>query len=190
MSILTYYINIDTMAEHNISLPEVLCLLALHYNNHPDQIFSALKFRGLIDDNNMYTTKGLELKDKLLGGSIEWSEEKLSKLAEQMKEIYPKGRKPGTAYYWSDGVSLITKRLRIFFKKYGEKYTEEQILNATRKYVESYSNDMQYMQLLKYFIFKEKINPNHELESQSDLLNYIENYNQEDEGSDWLAELV
>lgn len=179
------------MADKKLSLPEVLLLLALKSNTNIDRMLEKLEEENLITINPIeLTSQGKEVIEDMLGNSIKWSDSNLTSLAEKLKAIYPKGRKPGTNYYWADGASLIVKRLRIFFKKYGEQYSEQQILDATKRYVEAYQNDMQYMQLLKYFIFKEKINVNHELESQSDLLNYIENASEIDDDSDWQSELM
>ena len=102
------------------------------------------------------------------------STKKLMGLATELKNIFPKGRKEGTNFYWADGVALIVKRLKIFIKKYGDIYTEEQIIKAAKKYVESFNGDYRYMKLLKYFIFKEEIES-----STSDLLTYIENAEEE-----------
>lgn len=191
MSILSIYLDINKMADKKLSLPEVLLLLALKSNTNIDRMLEKLEEENLITiDPIELTPQGKEAIEDMLGNSIKWSDSNLTSLAEKLKAIYPKGRKPGTNYYWADGASLIVKRLRIFFKKYGEQYSEQQILDATKRYVEAYQNDMQYMQLLKYFIFKEKINVNHELESQSDLLNYIENASEIDDDSDWQSELI
>ena len=67
---------------------------------------------------------------------------------------------------------LIVKDLNNY-QKY-EIYTEEQIIKAAKKYVESFNGDYRYMKLLKYFIFKEEIES-----STSDLLTYIENAEEE-----------
>ena len=47
-----------------------------------------------------------------------------------------------------------------------------------------------YMRLLKYFIFKESLNANNEVEGGSELLTYIENEGQEDTLKDnWTSTL-
>ena len=69
-------------------------------------------------------------------------------------------------------------------------YTKDQILQAAKKYVESFNGNYQYMKLLKYFIFKEKIGVNGEVEGDSELLNYIENAGQEENlRNDWTSTL-
>lgn len=110
----------------------------------------------------------------------EVSTARLETLALAMKNIYPKGKKPGTNYYWSDGTLLIMRRLKMFFAKYGNEFTNEQILTATTRYVEDKMDDPT-MRLLKYFIFKESVGESGEVEPSSDLLTYIENMQDEEE---------
>ena len=82
------------------------------------------------------------------------------------------------------------RRLNTFFLKYGDSYTDEQILNAARQYVEGFNGNYRYMRLLKYFIFKESLNANNEVEGGSELLTYIENEGQEDTLKDnWTSTL-
>ena len=105
-------------------------------------------------------------------------------------KINPKGKKDGTNYYWADGVALIMRRLKLFFKKYGNTYTDEQIIKAASKYVEGFNGNYTYMRLLKYFIFKEKVGAAGEVEGESELINYIENAGQEENlRNDWTSTL-
>lgn len=99
-------------------------------------------------------------------------------LSKTLKEIFPKGKKEGTALYWAEGVSLIDKRLRLFFKKYGV-FSSEEIIDATKRYIESFNGNYAYMRTLKYFIFKD-IKGVEEIENSSDLLTWIENKNDKD----------
>ena len=139
------------------------------------------------------TGSGKRLLHSIIMGSSKIKEEWLERckyLAEQLREIFPKGKKDGTNYYWSDGVSLVMRRLNTFFLKYGDSYTDAQILNAARQYVEGFNGNYRYMRLLKYFIFKESLNANNEVEGGSELLTYIENEGQEDTLKDnWTSTL-
>lgn len=82
------------------------------------------------------------------------------------------------------------RRLKLFFKKYGNEYTDEQIIQATKKYVEGFNGNYTYMRLLKYFIFKEKVGASGEVEGDSELISYIENAGQTDDlRSDWTTQL-
>jgi hypothetical protein len=116
---------------------------------------------------------------------------RLENLAEKLRELYPEGKKQGTQYYWRDSNSVIVKKLKALVKKYGDCFTDEQAINATKKYVESFNGNYQFMQLLKYFISKNVVKGG-EVEETSQLLSYIENAGQEDKQQmtiDWETEL-
>lgn len=116
---------------------------------------------------------------------------RLENLAEKLRELYPEGKKQGTQYYWRDSNSVIVKKLKALIKKYGDCFTDEQAINATRKYVASFNGNYQFMQLLKYFISKNVVKGG-EVEETSQLLSYIENAGQEDKQQmtiDWETEL-
>lgn len=116
---------------------------------------------------------------------------RLENLAEKLRELYPEGKKQGTQYYWRDSNSVIVKKLKALIKKYGDCFTDEQAINATKKYVESFNGNYQFMQLLKYFISKNVVKGG-EIEETSQLLSYIENAGQEDKQQmtiDWETEL-
>ena len=116
---------------------------------------------------------------------------RLENLAEKLRELYPEGKKQGTQYYWRDSNSVIVKKLKALIKKYGDCFTDEQAINATKKYVESFNGNYQFMQLLKYFISKNVVKGG-EVEETSQLLSYIENAGQENKQQltiDWETEL-
>lgn len=111
----------------------------------------------------------------------------LLKLAKDMRELFPAGKKPGTDYYWRDSTKIIAQRLSVFIKKYGDEYTDEQILEATRRYVQSFNGNYKFMHLLKYFISKKNAETK---EDNSELLSYLENAGQEEGINDsWLSEM-
>jgi hypothetical protein len=116
---------------------------------------------------------------------------RLENLAEKLRELYPEGKKQGTQYYWRDSNSVIVKKLKALIRKYGDCFTDEQAINATKKYVASFNGNYQFMQLLKYFISKNVVKGG-EVEETSQLLSYIENAGQEDKQQmtiDWETEL-
>lgn len=109
--------------------------------------------------------------------------DRLESLASKLRDLYPSGKKAGTNYYWKDSVALISQRLAMFFKKFGDKFTDEQIVQATRGYIESFNGNYQYMQLLKYFIYKRGVEKG---EETSQLLSYMENNGQVDANDSWM----
>lgn len=187
--------------KNNISIGEVLLLLSIHNNVDLDLAQKELIKKGYItaNMNDLFqqigwrlTNKGAEIIDSVIIDSDknQQPEDKLVQLATRLKEIFPKGKKDGTNYYWADGVALIVRRLKLFFKKYGDAYSDEQIIQATLKYVEGFNGNYTYMRLLKYFIFKEKIGAAGEVEGDSELISYIENADHTDNlKNDWTSTL-
>lgn len=188
-------------SKNQISLGEVLVLIS-HYNKvNLEEAQELLIEKGYItaelDDlfqQNGWrvTRKGIELIDSVVldSDSSVRNDASLLVLAEKLKEIFPPGKKDGTSNYWAEGKALIAKRLKAFFKKYGDDYSDDQIITATKKYVESFNGNYQFMRTLKYFIFKDR-DVAGEREYTSDLLNYIENAGCEETlKDDWNTELI
>lgn len=172
-SVLLYYLSggIGT-------LNEVLC------NNLWERNFLIKIESGYIINNNALSTIQNWINMSTVSND---KKHHLLELAEGMRQIFPEGKKPGTDYYWRDSSKVIAQRLSIFINKYGDDYTDEQILDATRRYVSSFNGNYKFMHLLKYFINKKNIETK---EDSSELLSYLENANQEDLVEDnWLTEL-
>ena len=121
------------------------------------------------------------------------TDDRFTILANKLRELYPAGKKPGYAYTWRDSTSCIVDRLKKFVMKYGD-YSDEEIINATKRYVNSFNGNYQYMQLLKYFIWKNKVSGGElvdgrlvgEVEKQSQLAAYLEDTEEEAPKSvDW-----
>ena len=107
-----------------------------------------------------------------------------------MQNEYPKGRKDGTNYNWRGAVAVNAARLKTLVQRYGVSLNKEDVVQATRNYVQSFSGDYRYMQILKYFIFKNETR-NGSVEFESQLMSYIENLGQEDTmKNDWTNNLV
>ena len=112
--------------------------------------------------------------------------------------MFPAGKKPGYAYTWRDSTSCIVDRLKKFFLKYGD-YPDDDIIRVTKNYVDSFNGNYTYMQLLKYFIWKNKTTGTEmvngrlvgEVERQSQLAAYLEDGEEETVAhNDWDVELV
>lgn len=201
-------IDTDKIDKSNLTIGETLCLTSLYLKNiiNVDTIRS-LKAKGLIRydciiNNNI---KGLRINNNgtnalailVLNSEVQQTvntengiKDRFEVLADKLREIYPKGKKEGTAYQWRDSTSIITLKLKALVKKFNANFTDEQAINATRKYVESFHGDYRFMQILKYFISKRKVGIDGSVEDSSQLLSYIENEGQEDISStDWTSEL-
>lgn len=197
----TVCLNKKAAQQNGITIDEALLMLVIHNKANLERAEKALIQEGLItaERNDLFqqvgwrlTNKGTEVLDSVIMDSDKEQEpqDRLIQLATRLKEIFPKGKKDGTNYYWADGVALIVRRLKLFFKKYGNKFTDEQIVQAAEKYVQGFNGNYQYMRLLKYFIFKEKVGANGEVEGDSELISYIENAGQEENlRNDWTSSL-
>lgn len=197
----TVCLNKKAAQQNGITIDEALLMLAIHNKADLERVEKALVQKGLItaERNDLFqqvgwrlTNKGTEVLDSVIMDSDKEQEpqDRLIQLATKLKEIFPKGKKDGTNYYWAEGVALIVRRLKLFFKKYGNEFTDEQIAQAAEKYVQGFNGNYQYMRLLKYFIFKEKVGANGEVEGDSELISYIENADQTDDlKTDWTSTL-
>ena len=197
----TVCLNKKAAQQNGITIDEALLMLVIHNKANLEGAERALIQKGLItaERNDLFqqvgwrlTNKGTEVLDSVIMDSDKEQEpqDRLIQLATKLKEVFPKGKKDGTNYYWADGVALIVRRLKLFFKKYGNKFTDEQIIQAAEKYVQGFNGNYQYMRLLKYFIFKEKVGANGEVEGDSELISYIENAGQEEDlKNDWTSSL-
>lgn len=198
---MTISLNKEACSNNGITLGEALLMLAIANKADLGEAEQALIKKGYItaERNELFQTIGWRLTNKgavvidsvvLDSDKQQESKDRLTSLATKLKEIFPKGKKDGTNYYWADGVALIVRRLKLFFKKYGNTFTDEQIIQATEKYVQGFNGNYQYMRLLKYFIFKEKIGAGGEVEGDSELISYIENAGQEENlRNDWTSSL-
>lgn len=198
---MTISLNKEACSNNGITLGEALLMLVIANKADLKEAEQALIKKGYItaDRDDLFqqigwrlTNKGTEIIDSVVLDSDKHQEPKdrLNSLATKLKEIFPKGKKDGTNYYWAEGVALIVRRLKLFFKKYGNDFTDEQIIQATEKYVQGFNGNYQYMRLLKYFIFKEKVGAGGEVEGDSELISYIENAGQEENlRNDWTSSI-
>lgn len=73
-----------------------------------------------------------------------------------MMEVYPDGRKTSSASIpqpWRSNKLDIANRIIRFWKAYGY-HPKDDMVDAVRRYVDSFQGDYTYMKLLKYFIWK------------------------------------
>lgn len=159
-----------------------------------------IKFDKIYDRNDPFpeyvslTQTGEHIVEGILADSSASadSDERCTILADKLREIFPAGKKPGYAYLWRDSTSCIADRLKKFFLKYGN-YPDEDIIRVTREYVNSFNGNYQYMQLLKYFIWKNKVTGEEvvrgrivgEVERQSQLAAYLQDTPEKNKNADW-----
>lgn len=199
-------IDTDAIREKHYSLEKVLLMLFFDCESNSAQVINDLLQSGILKRASIQdvTKNGIKYKLTLEGKSIMNScivisdvlkdisveEDRLDKLAQQLKDIFPKGKKDGTNLYWAEGKMFIKKRLKNFFEKYGSNYTDEQILNAAKSYIASFNGIYKTMRVLKYFIYKEEKGVDGKINSTSDLLNTIENVDQQNIDNDWTTRTI
>lgn len=198
-----FYIDTDECAKLKLPVSTALYLAALYYKEGINRkTFEESLSRGLVNFSGYdkfyepkevtITQAGVDFVESIFLNS-EFKPKKgevdnFNTLADQLKELFPKGKKPGTTLMWRGSSYEIAKKLRTLVKKTGAKFTNEEAIEATKRYVESFNGNYSYMQILPYFILKQ-VPVNGIYEERSQLLSYIENANQEDVDNSWTSEI-
>lgn len=192
-------INEKVCEENNLSVPKVLALAAIQYSTPKD--YEELIKEGLITKYNgsmfeperrySLMDKAEELLTKIIINSdsnVTKRSTNIEELADKLRDIYPNGKIVNSNYYYRCNRQDIINKLKTFFKMYGTKYTDEQIINATQKYIDSFNGNYTYLKLLKYFIWKDERLKGESV--QSLLADFIENESSENiTNTDWTVEL-
>lgn len=190
-----YTIDDTILSKHNLTEEEFIALIISFKDLDIKRGNDNLIAKG-IADRNVYDNSKIVLSNNtrnLVSSIIIDSdketinkEEEFLDIAESLRELYPKGKKPGTTYMWKDSNTIIAQKLKTLVVKFGYKFTKEQAIDATKRYIDSFKGDYRYMQLLKYFILKTDRSIG---EVRSDFMSYIENAGQEEVDSNWLSEI-
>lgn len=188
--------------KHKMTPVEVLFALAIRYSENPQGELLNMENREIIVKNKgiyRITQHWSDVLDEILSdssGTIEKSDEELLELAKQMRELYPQGKMKNrygqpTPYYYRCNNSEVVKKLKKFFTIFGN-YSNEEILDATKRYVASFRGNYANMRLIKYFILKDDVKLSEDgtghVEQISDLATFLENRESEEEvvnNDDW-----
>ena len=184
-----FSIDSSVIEKENLSMQEFSVIL--YYLSEGEGVLNEKLCNDLWNRNILRKTEtGYELNPHMTQVIKSWvaysdpftpNYKELAELADSLRELYPEGKKQGTYYYWRDSTKVIAQRLAIFFKKYSNRFTKEDIINATKAYIETFNGNYQYMQLLKYFIYKD---------DNSQLLSYLENAGQDASPEEWIDKVV
>lgn len=196
---MTISINDKVCKENGITVAQLLALLLVKTGENIPKLLEELKSKEMIVEEQSLLEKTYTITqrwDDVCCNVILSSDKNvpidthIEELAKALMELYPKGKKPGTNTYWRGNLKDTKLRLKKFYKLYGNKYTDTQILEATKKYIEDHI-DLSYMRVLKYFIWKDIRKVDSEgvgyIEETSDLASYIENEGQTEDN--WLNEV-
>lgn len=148
--------------KHNLSPSDVLLLLYLRSTEDAEKHFNTLiekekLVEKVVDGKTTYRIP-INISDSIdavlldSDTSVPQSLD-CEKLAIELRALFPKGLKVGSSA-WRGNLREVTLRLQKFFKLYGNNYTSEQIIDATKRYVASFNGNYTYMRILKYFILK------------------------------------
>lgn len=160
---LKYVIDTDVIRNHGIHAEELILVLLTKHCNDIDGLIE-----DMIEHHKLQRTPTFQREVKVTAGYDEfynnillscqidvkhdaWIEE----LAAKMICLFPKGLKDGTSTPWRPPKKELVMRLKKFMEQYqDEKYTMAEILEATKRYVDSFHGDYRLMRALKYFVFK------------------------------------
>lgn len=177
---MTITINDKVLEQYNLSVEEFLILYICSKEYNLKELLSIIIAKGyanidLFDPNKAVISNNVkELISSIIIDSdkaiIDKAEDYI-KVAKKMQDLFPKGKKEGTNYAWRDATAVIAKKLKTLVVKFNFTFTEEEALEATKKYVDSFNGNYKYMQLLKYFILKTEMNG----DIKSEFMSLIEN---------------
>ena len=186
----------EALNERGITLDEFLVMFLMKRRVDVRTTIQTLLLKGIglsnpQDDAVLFLSSNQErMIDEILSDS-ECEPAKVKRnfkgLAERLREVFPEGKKSGTNLYWRDSVSIVTKRLEKWFNKYPNSFSDDEIVDAAKRYVESFNGQYTYMQVLPYFIFK-NVPVNGMMEEKSQLLSVLEN-KETATGDSWTTEL-
>ena len=194
--------------KHKMTLQEFLFALAIRVSENPTGELLNMENREiLVKDRDVYkiTQHWSDVLDEILCDSskeCDKSDEELLELAKKMRDLYPRGKMINslgitTPYYYRCNNAEVIKKLKKFFMLFGN-YSDEDILDATKRYVASFNGMYSRMRLIKYFILKDDVRPGEDggghVEQISDLLTFLENKESEEgEGvntEDWTSKII
>lgn len=101
-----------------------------------------------------------EVKDKPITefAFVRQDDDFFNKVAVGLRELWPSGLKDNK-YPWRESVRVLVDRLKFIWKdlEVSDDYSVDDCLEAGRKYLARFENNStKYMQILKYFVFKQK----------------------------------
>src|SRR5574344_1168370 len=193
-------INIDDKELDKLNLSKADLMLLLYFTYKDREIYlqescTKLHTRNYLISNVSNPTiidynlnpGTMDILEQLITSNIKPKSLDLKNLAIKLKDMFPKGKKPGTSQYWTEGISLIETRLKLFIRKFGE-FKEEDIIKATQNYLDEMENNP-YMRTLKYFIFKNEIK-NNIIEENSELYTYITHLNETETTNPFKSKMI
>ena len=193
-------IDQTVLEKHNLTVSEFMILYLSANSVDIKSCIDSLIAKGLAD-KNLFSEGSIVVSDKIkdLVSTIAIDSDKsvidkdaeFIELANELRELYPAGRKEGTTYMWRGTTAEIAKKLKTLVVKYKYSFTKEQVLKATKEYISSFNGNYKKMRLLKYFILKSERDADDNVNVISELMTLIENEGQIDaQRDDWISTMV
>lgn len=186
--------------KYDISMEEFLVLYLGAKEVDVKKCTESLIAKGLAD-KNLFSEGSIvvsdKVKDLITTITIDSDKNVIDKdaeytaLANELRELYPSGRKDGTTYMWRGTTAEIAKKLKTLVVKYGYKFSREQAIAATKNYISSFNGNYRTMRLLKYFILKSEKDADDNINTTSEFMALIENEGQiNSKRDDWMSTMV
>ena len=160
------YLDSCVVNNHKLSIPEILACLIVINGENPSDVMKSLIEKGIViqdfyrkDVYYVHSDCQLVIKEFLMQSDKNVPViTELAVLVEKLQELFPKERKCDTngvpKYAYRGNKRDVAERLQKFFKLYG-KYSYDDVLECTKRYVESFKYDKTYMKILPYYIMKD-----------------------------------
>lgn len=193
-------IDQTVLDKHDLTISEFMVLYLNVNSVDIKSCMDSLVAKGLAD-KNLFSKGSIVVSDKVkeLVSTIAIDSDKsvidkdaeFIELANELRELYPAGRKEGTTYMWRGTTAEIAKKLKTLVVKYKYSFTREQVIKATKEYISSFNGNYKKMRLLKYFILKSERDADDNVNVISELMTLIENEGQtEVRRDDWMSTMV
>lgn len=183
-------INEKACVKHKLTMDEVLVALMYRQVKDFDKTYENLLNREILvcKEGKVFVTQRWSKEiDEILcdsTGNVTYSDADLVKIAEKMQAVYPKGKMFDNVHCFQSNKKEIANKLKKFFVEYGE-YSEEEILDATKRYVASFMGNYRFMKALNNFVWKMDKEDDEEGNTHnvrhSSLADYLENKESEED---------
>ena len=197
-------LNETQCLKNKLTLQEALIATAVSLGGY-DKTLNNMILRGIVNGTHTEVLSDWKNIIKKLNsdeskGTTDLSDERLDSLAANLQECFPKQKMIypngiASPFYFRCNKTEIKNKLKKFLTVYGD-VTDENIIDATKRYVASYApKGYRGMRLAKYFIMKDdrKLMADDEIhvEEISDLATFLENKTEDTpsdiiDGDDWL----
>lgn len=193
-------IDQSILDKHGLTLEEFMILYLSINSIDIKKCTESIIAKGLAD-KNLFSEGSIVVSDKIKDlistiaidsdKSVIDKDSEFIELANELRELYPAGRKEGTTYMWRGTTAEIAKKLKTLVVKYKYSFTREQVLKATKDYINSFNGNYKKMRLLKYFILKSEKDADDNVNVISELMTLIENEGHtEAQRDDWMSTMV